>query len=164
VSGGADAPTVFVDYAHTPDALTNVLRALRPMTRGRLVCVFGCGGDRDPTKRAPMGSAVARGADVAVLTTDNPRTEEPAAIARQAEVGLRDERLEPVADLRSATRGYVVSLDRREAIALAIDSAGSDDVVLIAGKGHEPYQEIHGVRTAFDDREEAARALARRKV
>jgi UDP-N-acetylmuramoyl-L-alanyl-D-glutamate--2,6-diaminopimelate ligase len=153
------APDVFVDYAHTPDALTNVLRALRPMTRGKLLCVFGCGGDRDPTKRAPMGRAVAQGADVAVLTTDNPRTEDPAAIAAQAEVGLREVGLPRLDALGGERRGYVVELDRRRAIDAAVRAAAAGDVVLVAGKGHEPYQEIHGVRSAFDDREEARRAL-----
>jgi UDP-N-acetylmuramoyl-L-alanyl-D-glutamate--2,6-diaminopimelate ligase len=162
---GGDLPDVFVDYAHTPDALSRVLAALRPMTRGRLVCVFGCGGDRDPSKRAPMGLAVAAGADVAVLTTDNPRTEEPARIADQAAEGLDRGGLQRLSAeaLAHAGRGYVVELDRRRAIALAVQGARAGDVVLVAGKGHEPYQEVHGVRTPFDDRDEARAALAARE-
>jgi UDP-N-acetylmuramoyl-L-alanyl-D-glutamate--2,6-diaminopimelate ligase len=163
VRGSDSDPLVFVDYAHTPDALSNVLRALREQSRGgRLICVFGCGGDRDPSKRAPMGSAVARGADVAVLTTDNPRTEDPAKIASQTEEGLLSEGFARVdADaLGSATKGsYAVVLDRREAIDRAIRGATTGDIVLIAGKGHEPYQEVNGVRQAFDDRVESRRAL-----
>lgn len=157
---GRDAPAVFVDYAHTPDALARVLGALRPMTRGRLVCVFGCGGDRDPTKRAPMGAAVAAGADFALLTTDNPRNEDPAAIAAQAAAGLDAGGL-PRVEVASARRGYLVELDRRRAIELALEGAGPDDVVLIAGKGHEPYQEVRGVRSPFDDRAEAHAVLER---
>lgn len=156
-------PLVFVDYAHTPDALSNVLRALSEQSRGgRLICVFGCGGDRDPTKRAPMGAAVARGATVAVLTTDNPRSEDPAQIAAQTEQGLIASGFAKIASsaLATATLGtYAVVLDRRTAIREAITSATRDDIVLIAGKGHEPYQEVHGVRHPFDDREEARRAL-----
>lgn len=154
-------PDVFVDYAHSPDALARVLSALRPMTRGRLVCVFGCGGDRDSTKRVPMGLAVAAGADIAVLTTDNPRTEDPERIAQQAAVGLQQggmEHLEPD-ELTEAVRGYAVVLDRRQAIVRAIECSRPGDVVLIAGKGHETYQEVHGIRTPFDDRDEARKAL-----
>jgi UDP-N-acetylmuramoyl-L-alanyl-D-glutamate--2,6-diaminopimelate ligase len=160
-AGAANRPAVFVDYAHTPDALTRVLAALRATRPARLLCVFGCGGDRDPTKRAPMGAAVAAGADLAILTTDNPRTEEPAAIAAMAEKGLvaggvpRIEREQ----LEASSRGYLVELDRRRAIALAISHACAGDVILVAGKGHEPYQEVHGVRTPFDDRIEARNAL-----
>ncbi|MDP3278134.1 MAG: UDP-N-acetylmuramoyl-L-alanyl-D-glutamate--2,6-diaminopimelate ligase [Deltaproteobacteria bacterium] len=159
-------PAVFVDYAHTPDALANVLQALRKVTRGRLFCVFGCGGDRDARKRAPMGLAVAEGADIAVLTTDNPRSETPTDIANDAVVGLKNGQMRAVTtqELSVASRGsYCVVLDRREAIAVAIESAGKDDVVLIAGKGHETYQEVLGVRHAFDDRVEAAAVLSRRE-
>ena len=164
VGSETDLPDVFVDYAHTPDALTRVLAALRGTTQGRLLCVFGCGGDRDPTKRAPMGHAVAHGADVAILTTDNPRTEDPAAIAAQVEKGLIDGGMKSTntARLSRGGRGYVIELDRRRAIEMAVDLASPGDVLLIAGKGHEPYQEVHGVRTAFDDRSEARVALAMR--
>jgi UDP-N-acetylmuramoyl-L-alanyl-D-glutamate--2,6-diaminopimelate ligase len=160
-SGAIDRPAVFVDYAHTPDALARVLAALRATKPTRSICVFGCGGDRDPTKRAPMGAAVAAGADVAILTTDNPRTEDPATIAAMAEKGLVAAGV-PRIDrdaLRTSSRGYLVELDRRTAIALAISHARSGDVILVAGKGHEPYQEVHGVRTPFDDRIEARKAL-----
>lgn len=158
-------PAVFVDYAHTPDALTRVLAALRATSPVRLICVFGCGGDRDPTKRAPMGAAVAKGADLAVLTTDNPRTEDPAVIARQAEEGLRAERMPWIeeAHLGTSARGYLVELDRRRAIETAISHAHAGDVILVAGKGHEPYQEVHGVRSPFDDRIEARKALEGRR-
>ncbi len=160
-----DAPAVFVDYAHTPDALMRVLAALRAAAPRRLICVFGCGGDRDPGKRGPMGEAVARGADVAVLTTDNPRTEDPAIIARAAELGLRAGGLEALtaSELDNATRGYLVELDRHRAIEMAISHAGAGDVILLAGKGHEPYQEVHGVRSPFDDRIEARNALEGRR-
>jgi UDP-N-acetylmuramoyl-L-alanyl-D-glutamate--2,6-diaminopimelate ligase len=158
-------PLVFVDYAHTPDALINVLRALNEQKRGRLLCVFGCGGDRDPTKRAPMGRAVASGADLAVLTTDNPRSEAPSSIAAMAEEGLMHSgwaRVEPDG-LEGVDRGrYAVVLDRRAAIHAAIASAREEDIVLIAGKGHETYQEIMGVRHPFDDRDEARIALRAR--
>ncbi len=163
---GRAGPAVFVDYAHTPDALTNVLRALRQTTSGgRLICVFGCGGDRDPSKRAPMGRAVAEGAELAIVTTDNPRTEDPAVIVEMAAMGLDAHGNARVssASLRSEGQGaYAVVLDRREAIREAIFCAGEGDVVLVAGKGHEPYQEVNGVRRAFDDRVEARAALEAR--
>ncbi|MFO0560542.1 MAG: UDP-N-acetylmuramoyl-L-alanyl-D-glutamate--2,6-diaminopimelate ligase [Polyangiales bacterium] len=162
-----EGPLVFVDYAHSPDALTNVLRALDQQKRGRILCVFGCGGDRDVTKRAPMGDAVGRGATVPVLTTDNPRTEDPARIASMAEEGLRALGLNSCAEseLRDARGGkYAVILDRRAAIRAAIDAAAPEDIVLIAGKGHEPYQEIDGVRHPFDDRFEAHAALTARRA
>jgi UDP-N-acetylmuramoyl-L-alanyl-D-glutamate--2,6-diaminopimelate ligase len=148
----SDDLLVLVDYAHTPDALERVLAAVRRVTSGRVWCVFGCGGDRDATKRAPMGRAVARGADVAVLTNDNPRTEDPAAIAAAAAAGLRAEGREPI-----------VELDRRIAIDLAVGSAGAGDAILIAGKGHEDYQVIGLTKHPFDDRVEARRALEARR-
>jgi UDP-N-acetylmuramoyl-L-alanyl-D-glutamate--2,6-diaminopimelate ligase len=140
---------VLVDYAHTPDALEHVLATVRATTPGRVICVFGCGGDRDPGKRPLMGAAVARVADYAFVTNDNPRTEDPARIAEAAAEGFRSVRSD----------GYAVVLDRREAIAAAVAMARPGDAVLIAGKGHEPYQEVHGVRTPFDDRDEARAAL-----
>lgn len=146
-----DAPAVLVDYAHTPDALVNVLGTLRPLTPGRLICVFGCGGDRDRTKRPRMARAAADGADVLILTSDNPRTEDPQQILGDAAAGVPAER-----------RGALtVEIDRAKAIAAAVAGARPDDTVLIAGKGHEDYQIIGTTRTHFDDREEAARALAR---
>jgi UDP-N-acetylmuramyl-tripeptide synthetase len=144
---------VVVDYAHTDDALKNVLRTARAVARegARVITVFGCGGDRDRTKRAPMGEAAAALSDVVVLTSDNPRTEDPKAILRDAEVGLK-----------KVGKPYLKLADRREAIARAITEARSGDVVVIAGKGHETYQ-ITGDRTIhFDDREVAREALAAR--
>jgi len=148
-----DDLTVLVDYAHTPDALARVLDAVRSVTTGRIWCVFGCGGDRDATKRAPMGEAVARRADVSVVTSDNPRTEAPEAIAAQVVAGARAAGIEPV-----------VELDRRKAIDFAVRSASRGDAVLIAGKGHEDYQVVGMVKHPFDDRIEARRALADRRA
>ena len=147
--GGAGRPLVVVDYAHTPDALDKVLTALRPHVgaAGRLVCVFGCGGDRDRGKRPEMAAVAERLADQVVVTDDNPRTEDPAAI---------------VADIRAGFRQpeQVRFVGRREAaIALAIAEATTQDVVVLAGKGHEPYQEIAGVRHPFSDLDQAERAL-----
>ncbi|MDT3722035.1 UDP-N-acetylmuramoyl-L-alanyl-D-glutamate--2,6-diaminopimelate ligase [Pseudomonas oryzihabitans] len=147
--GGAGRPLVVVDYAHTPDALDKVLTALRPHVgaAGRLVCVFGCGGDRDRGKRPEMAAVAERLADQVVVTDDNPRTEDPAVI---------------VADIRAGFRQpeQVLFAGRREAaIALAIAEAKPQDVVVLAGKGHEPYQEIAGVRHPFSDLDQAERAL-----
>ncbi len=148
-----DDVTVLVDYAHTPDALARVLDAVRSVALGRVWCVFGCGGDRDATKRAPMGEAVARRADVSVVTSDNPRTEDPAAIAAQVVAGVRAAGAEPF-----------VELDRRTAIDFAVRSASRGDAILIAGKGHEDYQVLGMVKYPFDDRIEARRALADRRA
>lgn len=137
---------VFVDYAHTPDALENVLSALRALQPGRLITVFGCGGDRDRAKRPLMGAAAGRHSHVSIVTSDNPRGEEPAAIIGDIVRGMRGHR-------------HVTVPDRREAIYLAIQHAEPRDVILIAGKGHETYQEIKGVRHEFDDREIVRRAL-----
>jgi UDP-N-acetylmuramyl-tripeptide synthetase len=142
---------VFVDYAHTPDALERVMAALRPVTRGRLLVVFGCGGDRDRTKRPIMGRLVARDADLPIVTSDNPRTEDPQAIVDQIVEGVRS----------AGDRPFVVEVDRRRAIAQAIGEARAGDVVLIAGKGHEDYQIVGKVKHHFDDREEAASVLAK---
>jgi UDP-N-acetylmuramoyl-L-alanyl-D-glutamate--2,6-diaminopimelate ligase len=147
-----DGVTVLVDYAHTPDALARVLDAVRTVARGRVWCVFGCGGDRDPTKRGPMGEAVGRRADVAIVTDDNPRTEDPRAIAEAVAEGVRRAGKQPV-----------MELDRRKAIELAVRSAARDDVVLVAGKGHEGYQIVGHVKYPFDDRVEARRALEARQ-
>ena len=132
---------VFVDYAHTPDALINVLKALRGAGFRRIVAVFGCGGNRDRTKRPLMGQAVARYADVAVLTSDNPRFEDPEAILRDVLPGLAD------------ARETVVEVDRRTATARALELLGPDDALLIAGKGHEDYQIIQGVKHHYSDLE-----------
>jgi UDP-N-acetylmuramoyl-L-alanyl-D-glutamate--2,6-diaminopimelate ligase len=153
---GAAGPAVVVDYAHSPDALAHALAALRPLAAargGRLWCVFGCGGDRDPGKRAPMGELAARGADCVVLTSDNPRSEPPAAILAQIAAGAAA--VAGAASVRSVE-------DRAAAIALAIAEAELRDVVLLAGKGHERDQEVAGVRRPFSDVAEAARALAAR--
>ena len=161
--GPADDMVVVVDYAHTPDALERVLAALDSLrappgaaAKGaqggkRLLCVFGCGGDRDPSKREPMGRAVAQWADVAIVTTDNARSEDPAAIAAAILPGL------------AGAPSVVVELDRARAIAFAVARAKPGDVLLIAGKGHETYQIVGGESRHFDDREEARRALAARR-
>jgi len=166
VSEKADDITVLVDYAHTPDALKRVLSGCRPFTKGRLLCVFGCGGDRDPTKREPMGRAAAEGADVAIVTSDNPRTEDPMAIVAVVAGAVHRSGLRPIApdEVTTTDRGYVVFPDRREAIELAIQKARPGDLVLIAGKGHEDYQIIGEEKVHFDDREEARRALAARRT
>ena len=156
-------PHVFVDYAHTPDALERVLGAAAGLAEGGLIAVFGCGGDRDTTKRPLMGAAAARHAKLAIVTSDNPRTEDPHAIIEDILTGVRHaggRRYEAgdLADL-PAERGYVVVPDRREAIRLACALAGSDRIVIIAGKGHEDYQIVGDRRLPFDDRKEAMMAL-----
>jgi len=144
--------TVIVDYAHTDDALRNVLQTAREVAGGnRVIAVFGCGGDRDRTKRAPMGELAATLSDIAIVTSDNPRTEDPEAIIQDIEVGLK----------RTA-RPYVKLTDRREAIFRAINDARDGDVVLIAGKGHETYQIIGEQKTHFDDHEVAREAMESR--
>jgi UDP-N-acetylmuramoyl-L-alanyl-D-glutamate--2,6-diaminopimelate ligase len=164
VAAPADAPgphpDVFVDYAHTPDALERVLTAVRPQTAGRLFAVFGCGGDRDRTKRPLMGEAAARLADVAVVTSDNPRTEDPRAIIDEILPGVRASG-KPEVRGAAAASGFFVEADRRAAIAWAVAAARPGDAVVIAGKGHEDYQIIGAQKRPFDDRVEAARALGR---
>jgi UDP-N-acetylmuramoyl-L-alanyl-D-glutamate--2,6-diaminopimelate ligase len=156
------APTVLVDYAHTPDAVDKLLRTLRPLSRGRLVTVFGCGGDRDRGKRPLMARAVAAWSDRAVATSDNPRTEDPEAILDDVEGGLdKLTRVAPEA-LAAAPHAYARVADRRRAIELALAIAQPEDTVVIAGKGHEDYQIVGRERLPFDDREEARRALRRR--
>lgn len=140
---------VFVDYAHTPDALTNVLSTLRALEPNRIITVFGCGGDRDSTKRPLMAAAAEAGSDLCILTSDNPRTEDPKKILSDAARGF----------IRG---GHEVLEDRWEAIRRAINLAGERDIVLIAGKGHESYQEINGVRHDFDDRKVAAGFVGRK--
>ncbi|HLM57883.1 MAG TPA: UDP-N-acetylmuramoyl-L-alanyl-D-glutamate--2,6-diaminopimelate ligase [Pyrinomonadaceae bacterium] len=142
---------VVVDYAHTDDALANVLLTARAVTRGRVITVFGCGGDRDRTKRAPMGEAAATLSDVVIATSDNPRAEDPEAILADIEAGLRE-----------AGKPYLKIVDRREAIFRAVEEAKADDLVVIAGKGHEDYQIIGAERHHFDDREVAREALKAR--
>ncbi len=158
----AGAPTVLVDYAHTPDAVEKLLRTLRPLARGRLITVFGCGGDRDRGKRPLMARAVAAWSDRAVATSDNPRTEDPEAILDDVERGLEKlERVVPEA-LDAAPHAYARVADRHRAIELALGIARPDDTVVIAGKGHEDYQIVGRERLPFDDREEARRVLRRR--
>ena len=148
--GGGRLPLVVIDYAHTPDALEQVLKSLREVAGGaevRIICVFGCGGDRDRGKRPLMGAVASRFADSVVLTSDNPRSEDPRKI---------------IADIRKGMRGdYTVEPERRRAIALALREARRGDIVLVAGKGHETYQEIAGVKRPFSDVAVARAALQR---
>jgi UDP-N-acetylmuramoyl-L-alanyl-D-glutamate--2,6-diaminopimelate ligase len=142
---------VVVDYAHSDDALLNVLRTAREVTNGKIITVFGCGGDRDGSKRAPMGEAAGSLSDVVILTSDNPRTEDPEKILSEVEIGIR-----------STGKPYRKIADRREAIHRAIAEAASDDLVLIAGKGHEDYQILGREVFHFDDTEVAREALSAR--
>lgn len=154
VSGAADDITVIVDYAHTDDALHNVLEAVRPLVSGRLVTVFGCGGDRDRTKRPLMGAIAARLSDAVVLTSDNPRSEDPAAILDEIAAGIP----------ASAAGAWTRDPDRRRAIVSVIEAARPDDVVVIAGKGHERYQIIGSTTLPFDDAAVAVGALTARRA
>ncbi|MDH3345765.1 MAG: hypothetical protein OEL75_01125, partial [Kiritimatiellaceae bacterium] len=138
---GSKRKRVFVDYAHTDDALHNVLSALREITGGRLVVVFGCGGNRDQGKRRLMGEVASRIADYSIITNDNPRKEIPEKIAADIAAGFDSE------------RKYEVILDRRTAIERGVELIGKNDVLLVAGKGHETVQEIGGAIFPFDDRE-----------
>jgi UDP-N-acetylmuramoyl-L-alanyl-D-glutamate--2,6-diaminopimelate ligase len=142
---------VVVDYAHSDDALLNVLRTAREVTKGKIITVFGCGGDRDRSKRAPMGEAAGSLSDVVILTSDNPRTEDPEQILADAEVGIQQ-----------TGKPYKKIADRREAIHQAISQARANDLVLIAGKGHEDYQIIGRETFHFDDKEVAREALTAR--
>jgi UDP-N-acetylmuramoyl-L-alanyl-D-glutamate--2,6-diaminopimelate ligase len=153
---------VLVDYAHTPDALRRVLGTMRAVTPKRLIVVFGAGGDRDKGKRPEMGRVGVQNADLCILTSDNPRTEDPQRILDGVEAGAKEHggaRVEPAA-LPGASTGYCVMVDRRDAITAAIGAARAGDTVLLAGKGHETYQIIGAERTHFDDREEARAAIA----
>ena len=141
--------TVLIDYAHTPDGLENVLRSVRDYCKGRLIAVFGCGGDRDPMKRPIMGRIGVELADYAIITSDNPRTEDPVAIIRDILDGVRD-----------AEGEYIVIENRKKAIAYAMDIAEKNDIIVLAGKGHETYQEICGVKHHLDEREVVAEILA----
>jgi UDP-N-acetylmuramoyl-L-alanyl-D-glutamate--2,6-diaminopimelate ligase len=142
---------VVVDYAHTPDSIRSVLRASRPLTSGRLILVFGCGGDRDRAKRSPMGAAATVGADLTFITTDNPRSEDPLAIIGEIEPGAKE-----------GGGPYVIEPDRRAAIRLALREARPGDVVIVAGKGHEPVQELRDGTIPFDDRAVVREELAAR--
>ncbi len=146
---------VFVDYAHTPDALEKVLTALSELNTKRLICVFGCGGDRDKGKRPLMGGIATRLSDLTIITSDNPRTEDPDAIITQIEQGIRGiPKIAPQdAGVRGGPRAYMVLADRQEAIRTALEIAGAGDVLLIAGKGHEDYQIFRDRTIHFSDRE-----------
>jgi UDP-N-acetylmuramoyl-L-alanyl-D-glutamate--2,6-diaminopimelate ligase len=150
-----------VDYSHTPDALLKALEALKPYAEGRIITVFGCGGDRDKGKRHEMGLVAGRHSDLVFVTSDNPRTEDPQSIVRAIEKGVRESGLRrmprPVKGHKLQS-GYVLEVDRRKAIRMAVAAAGEKDVVLIAGKGHEDYQIVGTEKRHFDDREEAALA------
>ena len=154
VSGAKDDVTVVVDYAHTDDALKNLLETARPLARARLITVFGCGGDRDRTKRPLMGAVAERLSDLVVITSDNPRSEDPARIIEEVRRGIS----------RESTKGVLAIVDRREAIAKAIALAKLGDVVLIAGKGHEKYQVIGNRTLPFDDVAVAREALGKRRT
>ncbi|MBE6942661.1 MAG: UDP-N-acetylmuramoyl-L-alanyl-D-glutamate--2,6-diaminopimelate ligase [Ruminococcaceae bacterium] len=138
--------TVIIDYAHTPDGLENVLTLLKSICKGRLIAVFGCGGDRDPVKRPIMGKIGTDMADIAIITSDNPRTEEPMSIIRQIVAGVEK-------------NNYKIVENRPEAITMAMDIAQKDDIIVLAGKGHETYQEICGVKYHLDEREIVAEQL-----
>ncbi len=140
------AYTVLIDYAHTPDALENILTTVRDITDRRVICLFGCGGDRDRTKRPIMGSIAASLADLSIVTSDNPRTEEPRSIIADILAGIGDQESK-----------VLVEPDRRAAIRLALSEARTGDVVVLAGKGHETYQEIGAEQVHLDEREEVAR-------
>jgi len=143
-------PQVFIDYAHTPDALKKALRTLKDQTEGKLVCVFGCGGDRDKGKRKEMAEAASDLADTNFITSDNPRSESPKKIISEIS--------------RSMSGAYKIEIDRHKAIFKAIEQAKKQDIILIAGKGHETYQEINGVRYPFSDKKYVKKALKKYKT
>lgn len=149
--------TVFVDYAHTDDALRSVLGSLRDLTQDRIITVFGCGGDRDTLKRGPMGRAALEGSDVVILTSDNPRFEDPDSILDDVVRGMG------TATEFDGNQGFFREVDRERAIHRAVDLARSGDVVLIAGKGHESYQDIRGEKRPFNDRSVGKSALSMRQ-
>lgn len=143
---------VMIDYAHTAESLENVLQATKTYTQGRVICVFGCGGDRDKEKRPRMGEVAGRVADYTIVTTDNPRTEAPEEIVNQIEAGI------------AKTKGkYEIIVDRKEAIKKALNMMSKRDIVILAGKGHEVYQEINGVKNPFDEREIVKEILGEKK-
>jgi UDP-N-acetylmuramoyl-L-alanyl-D-glutamate--2,6-diaminopimelate ligase len=153
--------TSLVDYAHTPDALKKALRDVKPLVRGRLITVFGCGGDRDKGKRFEMGLVAGESSDLVFITSDNPRSEKPLSIMRQIEKGVQESGLTKIAesvDHFEERAGYIMEADRRLAIRRAVSVADEKDLVLIAGKGHEDYQIVGVDKRHFDDREEAALA------
>jgi UDP-N-acetylmuramoyl-L-alanyl-D-glutamate--2,6-diaminopimelate ligase len=137
-----DKKTIFIDYAHTPDGLKQAIDAVKPYATNKLICVFGCGGNRDKEKRKIMGEISANNADFTIITTDNPRFEEPMSIIKEIEKGFN-----------GITDEYVLIEDRRDAIRYALKIANDGDTVLIAGKGGEKYQEVLGIKKPFDDKE-----------
>lgn len=145
--------TVVVDYAHTDDALKNVLETARQLVTGRIICLFGCGGDRDKSKRPLMGKAAAEGSDLVIITSDNPRSEDPEQIIDQAEVGVK-----------LGNKNYYKIIDRREAIQFAIDQAKPGDLIVVAGKGHENYQILKNETLHFDDKEVVIEAVRARHL
>jgi len=149
---------VVVDYAHTDDALRNLLETARPLARGRVITVFGCGGDRDRTKRPLMGAVAGRLSDLIVITSDNPRSEDPNRIIEEIQRGITPD------TRRDSGQRILAIVDRRAAIAKAIELARRGDLVLVAGKGHEKYQVIGNQVVPFDDVEAARDALARRRT
>lgn len=149
LAGTSDEVAVFVDYAHTPDAIRNVCRTLRELEPSRLITVFGCGGGRDRSKRAPMARAAEADSDFCIITSDNPRDEDPLAIIADVEKGF-------------VGSSFVSIADRREAIRSAIEMARPGDIILVAGKGHEDYQIFGDEVVAFDDRVEVRKAIETR--
>ena len=157
MSSPGDDVSVVVDYAHTDDALKNLLETARPLAARRIITVFGCGGDRDRTKRPLMGAVAGRLSDIILITSDNPRSEDPARIIEEIQRGITPD------TRRNTEQSTIAVVDRRQAIERAIDMAGSGDLVLVAGKGHEKYQSIGGQTLPFDDVEVARTALSRRR-
>ena len=156
VSSDADDITVIVDYAHTDDALRNLLETARPLAARRVITVFGAGGDRDKTKRPLMGMVAARLSDLVIITSDNPRSEDPMRIIDEVKLGAEPESRQGKAEI-------LTIVDRREAIRQAVGVASPEDIVLVVGKGHEKYQEIGGRVTPFDDVAVAREALEARR-
>ena len=153
VKAGQDF-SIIVDYAHTPDGVENVLRTAREIAKKKIIAVFGCGGDRDRTKRPIMGRIAAELADVVIATSDNPRSEDPEFILSEVEAGVRE---------KIGTKQHEKITDRREAIFRAVELAETDDIVIILGKGHEDYQILKDETIHFDDKEVAREAVAARK-
>ena len=155
--------TCLVDYAHTGDALENVLSTLQEIATGRIITVFGCGGDRDNGKRPIMGGVAIQYSDLAVVTSDNPRTEDPLRILAQVKAGIVPAAVREYSsrelDSGIAEKGFIIIENRREAIRLAVRLAKAGDILLLAGKGHEDYQIVGTTKHHFDDREEAAKAF-----
>ena len=166
VSDARDDVRVVVDYAHTDDALKNLLETARPLATGRVITVFGCGGDRDRPKRSLMGAVASRLSDLVIITSDNPRSEDPGQIIEEIKRGIvmPADRVGPKGQTGPKGTPYLAIVDRQAAIERAVQDARPGDLVLIAGKGHEKYQEIGGRRLPFDDVDVATSALARRRA